>query len=167
VLHHEEQPVDVVRELARVVRGGARVAVLDGDGGGSFPLLPWPPEFEQRLRAAALRAEHERYGDELPYYFTGYLGRRLPEILLAAGLADVKLHAFADVDRAPLDPPYEAEMCRWFLESFGQRLRNYLAPADMEQLSAYFTPGSERYLPTRPDFFRTSTNFLAVGTRVN
>lgn len=52
VLHHEEQPVETLRALAQAVRPGGRVAVLDGDGGGSFPLLPWPPELELRLREA-------------------------------------------------------------------------------------------------------------------
>lgn len=165
VLHHEDDPVAVVRELARVVGAGARVAVMDSDGGGSFPLLPWEPEFELRLRAASLRAEQERYGGALPYVFRGYLARRLPEILGAAGLGSVILHAFSDVERAPLDPFTEAELCNWFLSSFARRIQDYLAPADRRRLEAYFTPGSEDYLPGRADFFSARAHYLCVGTR--
>lgn len=164
VLHHEDDPPAVVREFARVAKAGGRVAVMDSDGGGSFPLLPWEPEFELHLRAAALRAEQARYGGALPHIFRNYLGRRLPAILGDAGLHNVTLAAFSDVDRAPLNPFVESEMNSWFIGSFARRIRDYLAPADLRRLEAHFTPGSDEYLPGRADFFRARTHYLCVGT---
>src|SRR5262245_21633708 len=62
VLHHVAEPVAALRELARVVAPDGLVAVLDGDGGGSFPCLPWPPDLEERVRAAAWRGAVDNYG---------------------------------------------------------------------------------------------------------
>lgn len=164
VLHHEDDPPAVVSEFARVVKADGRVAVMDSDGGGSFPLLPWEPEFELRLRAAALRAEQARYGDALPHIFRNYLGRRLPAILGDAGLHHVTLAAFSDVERAPLDSFVESEMNSWFIGSFAKRIQAYLAPVDLRRLEAHFTPGSGDYLPGRADFFCARTHYLCVGT---
>jgi SAM-dependent methyltransferase len=163
VLHHEEQPLDALAEMARVTRPGGLVAVLDGDTGGSFPCLPWPPAFELRLRAADLRAQEDSYGGTLPYHFSGFTGRALPRLLREAGLVDVKLDAFTEVDRAPLDPPRERELCNWYLNSFGRRIHDYLAPRDWEQLRAYVTPESDSYLLSDPDFFQARVMFLGLG----
>lgn len=163
VLHHEETPLDALAEMARVTRPGGLVAVLDGDTGGSFPCLPWPPAFELRLRAADLRAQDESYGGTLPYHFAGFTGRALTRLLREAGLVDIRLCAFTDVDRAPLDPPRERELCDWYLNSFGRRIHDHLAPRDWEQLRAYVTPESDAYLLGDPDFFQVRVTFLGLG----
>lgn len=162
-LHHEVEPGAVLAEWARVVRPGGAVAVMDGDSAGSFPLLPWPRALEQRLRAAAFRAAEEHYGGKLPYHFDGYIGRRLPRLLREAGLTEVSFHAFADVDRAPLDPPREAELRGWFLGWFAGRLADFLAPHDHARFAALFDPRSADYLLGHPDFFHARTRFMAVG----
>lgn len=163
VLHHEETPLDALAEMARITRPSGLVAVLDGDSGGSFPCLPWPPAFELRLRAADLRAQEDSYGGTLPYHFSGFTGRALTRLFREAGLGDVRLFAFTDVDRAPLAPPRERELSDWYLNSFGPRLRDYLAPRDWEQLLAYVTPESDAYLLSGPDFFQVRVTFLGLG----
>jgi hypothetical protein len=99
----------------------------------------------------------------LPYHFSGFTGRALPRLLREAGLVDVKLDAFTEVDRAPLDPPRERELCNWYLNSFGRRIHDYLAPRDWEQLRAYVTPESDSYLLSDPDFFQARVMFLGLG----
>ena len=55
-------------------------------------------------------------------------------------------------------------MNRWFVGSFAKRIRDYLAPADLRQLEACFTPGTEEYMPGRADFFHVRTHYLCAGT---
>ncbi len=163
VLHHDERPRDTLAEWARVLRTGGMVAVLDGDGGGSFPIVPWSPALELKLRAAALRLDEERYTAQLGYHFAGYVGRQLPRLLRETGLVNVQMHALADVDRAPLCPQREAFQRNWFVHSFGQRLRPYLAPRDWEEFAALFDPDSTTYLLNHPDFFMSRTWYLGIG----
>lgn len=55
VFHHLTDPVAVLAGIARHVRPGGTVAVVEGDDGLSFPMLPWPPALELRLREAVVR----------------------------------------------------------------------------------------------------------------
>jgi len=163
VLHHEVDPIDALAEMARVVKPGGVVAVLDGDTDGSFPCLPWSPEFEHVLRAAALRAQRENFGGTLPYAFEGYIGRRLLRLLREAGLVEGRMRAVTQVESGPLSAHAEAALCYWVLESFGQRVREYLAPHDWDRLTRSFTPTSRDYLPSQPGFFAARMSFLATA----
>lgn len=163
VLHHEVEPIDALVEMARVVKPGGLVAVLDGDSDGSFPCLPWPPEFEHTLRAASLRAQREHFGGRLPYAFDGYIGRRLPRLFSEAGLVEARMQAFAHVESSPLSAHAESALCDWFLESFGRRVRDFLAPQDWVRLTRSFTPTSRDYLPSQPGFFAARMSFLATA----
>lgn len=163
VLHHAERPLAMLGEMARVVRPGGLVAVLDGDTGGSFPVLPWPPELEQRLRAAAWAGQEAQFDGTLPYYFAGYIGRQMPRLLREAGLTDVQILPLPDVDRAPLDPQREAEIRGWFTGPFASRVRDFLAPRDWARFTALFDPDAPDYLLTSPDFFLARTSFLGLG----
>lgn len=163
VLHHHDKPTHALTEMARVVKPGGMVAVLDGDSDGSFPCLPWPPEFEHTLRAASLGAQREQFGGTLPYFFNGYIGRQLPGLLSDAGLIGTRMRALTHVESSPLPPHAEAALCRWFLESFDQRVRDYLAPRDRDRLKSSFTPTSPDYLPAKTGFFVARTSFLATA----
>lgn len=163
VLHHAERPLAMLGELARVVRPGGMVAIFDGDTGGSFPVLPWSPELEMRLRVAGWEAQAANFDGTLPYHFAGYTGRQLPRLLREAGLADVRLLPLPDVDRAPLDPQRATEIRDWFTGSFAGRVRDFLAPRDWARLAALFDPASPDYLLAHPDFFLARTYFLGLG----
>jgi SAM-dependent methyltransferase len=164
VLHHIEDQAGALRAMAGLARPGGVVAVLEGDGEGSFPLLPWPPALELRLRVAAHRAEADSYGGRLPYHMDRYVGRRLTRLLREAGLGSVEIRPVPEVDRAPLTPERESELRSWFLHSFGDRVRPYLAPHDWEEVEARLDPGSDACLLSTPDFFCVRTYYLATGT---
>jgi SAM-dependent methyltransferase len=163
VLHHAERPMALLGEMARVVRPGGLVAVLDNDTAGSFPVLPWPPDLEQRLRAAAWAGQEANFDGTLGHHFDGYVGRLLPQLLREAGLRDIQMHALPDLDRAPLDPPREAEIGGWFAGPFARRLRDFLAPRDLARLLALFDPQSPDYFLASPDFFMARLSFLGLG----
>lgn len=163
VLHHEISPVETLRHFRTLVRPGGIVAVLDGDSGGSFPCLPWSPELELRLRAATLRAQQEEHGGTLDYHFSGYIGRNLPRLFREAGLSNIRLHAVTEVDRAPLDPQRIAELREWYTTWFSRRVRDYLAPVDMQRFLSLVDPASPDDLLTQPDFFQARMSFLATG----
>ena len=165
VFHHLERQEAVVEEMARVVRPGGLVAVLDADNSVSFPALPWPPNLEPRLRAAMQRGEAEHYGGKLSYVFDGYAGRKLPRLLREAGLVERRLFAFSDVDLAPLPSRREEEIRTWFLGSFLERLHDYLAPDDRDRYRALFDPEAGEYLLRDPDLFLVRTWLLATGRK--
>lgn len=163
VLHHAPRPLVMLGEMARVVRPGGLVAVLDADTGGSFPLLPWPPDLEQRLRAAAWAGQEADFDGALGHHFAGYIGRQIPRLLREAGLRDIQIHALPEVDRAPLDPAREAEIRAWFAGPFARRLREFLPPRDLARLLALVTPGAPEYLLASPDFFMARVFLLGIG----
>lgn len=163
VLHHAQDPLTTLREMARAVRPGGTVAVLDADTAGSFPLLPWSPELDARLRAAAWAAHAADYDGALPYHFSGYIGRELPRLLREAGLRGIGIHPLPEVERPPLDPRRAAQLRDWLLDPFAGRLRDFLAPRDFKQLQALFDPASNDDILWSPDFFLARTWFLAIG----
>ena len=87
----------VVRELARVVRPGGTVAVLEDDRTRQL-ILPWPPDFDVRLAAAELAAADDEHGDA----GLAAVARRVPELLTDAGLREISRRSIA-VDRDRLD----------------------------------------------------------------
>jgi len=80
VILHVADPLRVVREMARVTRPGGRVAVQDQDFGVVAVTHP-----ERELTERIMRGVAERVYEE------PHSGRRLPGLLRAAGLVDVRL----------------------------------------------------------------------------
>ena len=66
------EPVDAVRRMARVVRPGGTVAVLEDDTMHQV-LLPWPVDLELAVRSA----EWEAFREESDHPGKFYVGRRL------------------------------------------------------------------------------------------
>jgi hypothetical protein len=146
------------------VAPGGLVAVLDGDDGVSFPFLPWPPELEQGLRAAVRRGAAEGYsGSKLDYTYHPYLGRDLPRLMRDAGLTEIGVRAFADVDRSPLDPHRETELQNWLRGWVDGRLRDYLAPRDRDAVRALVDPDDPAYVLRGRDYFLCRTWLLVTG----
>jgi SAM-dependent methyltransferase len=162
-LHHVPDPAVALSELTRVVAPGGVVAILDADASGGFPFLPWPPELEERVRAALFRGAAENYGGKLDYVYHPYLGRNLPRLLREAGLTEIRLLAFADVDQAPLEDGRAAEWREWFRGWVEGRLHDYLAPTDREAVLALIEPDHPDDLLSSPVFFLVRTWLLAIG----
>jgi hypothetical protein len=136
---------------------------MDGDDLASFPFIPWPPEFEMTVRRAVARAAEDNPGT-LRQYGRRYTARSLPNILHNAGLTDIRISAYADTLQSPLGS-FDLEQTRdWFINSYGNRIREYLAPADWRRYEACFTVGDPECVLDQPGFFMTRTWFLGVGT---
>lgn len=82
VLRHVPDPGLVVGEMARVLAPGGRALLADTDDGG-LVLSPMPPGFPEVL--AARHAGFRRRGADPE------VGRRLPGLLQAAGLDDIRI----------------------------------------------------------------------------
>lgn len=89
-LSHVPEGADAVPELVRVVRPGGRVGVFELDTDSLILAHPDRP-LTRRIVAA-----HSDNG-----VIDGWLGRRLPGLLAAAGLADVRIRAFTPLERDP------------------------------------------------------------------
>ncbi len=104
VLLHVADPLAVVREMARVTRPGGTVAVQDQDFGTLAVTHPDPPLTDRILTGVAARVYPEPHS-----------GRRLPGLLRAAGLEQVRL--LTDVYQDTELEPYT----RTFLERRAER----------------------------------------------
>ena len=163
VLHHEAIPAEVVGGLKSIVVPDGRIAVMDGDDAASFPFLRWPPDFELTVRRAVARAALER-GGERNNPGRRYTARNFISIFRNAGLADIQLRAYSDLQQAPLDAASTQEIRDWLLGSLGTRVREHMTPADWRRYESFFVEGSPESLLETDDFFMARTWFLAVGT---
>jgi hypothetical protein len=145
--------------MARVVRPGGQVAVLENDI-LHHVVLPWPVALELPLRAAELRSfEAQGRGP-------GALevGRRLPAILAAAGLEPLGPTTHAFDRQAPLGPA-ERELLQGYLDDILQRVAPHLEPGLLEALQLLVDPGSAQHLLRRPDLSMTWLCVVAAGRK--
>jgi SAM-dependent methyltransferase len=89
-LAHTPDAERAVPELTRVVRPGGRVGIFDLDGDG---VLLAHPDRALTRRIVAASSDH--------LLVDGWLARRLPSLLTAAGLEDVGVRAFTPLERDP------------------------------------------------------------------
>jgi len=89
-LSHVPEGERAIPELARVVRPGGRVGVLDRDDDTFFVSHPDRALTRRVIAAGADNAMMD-----------AWLGRRLPRLLAQAGLVDVSVRAFAGVEQDP------------------------------------------------------------------
>lgn len=151
--------VEVLRGMARLVRPGGAVAVLEEDALHHL-ILPWPEDLELALRRAELEALAAQIGRPRRYY----AGRRLPQLAREAGLDRVSVSTWA-IDRwAPLAEP-ERAFIELELASLRRRVIGRIDPAMREVFDRLVDPDSDAYLPARPDFTMTCIERLVVGRR--
>lgn len=81
-------PAAAVAEMTRLVRPGGWVALLEPD---NVLCMCYPPHSAWDRLAEIFRQANQAYGAD------PYVGRRLPELLRAAGLTDVGVEAKADI----------------------------------------------------------------------
>jgi SAM-dependent methyltransferase len=145
VLLHVPDAARVVQEMARVTRPGGRVAVLDQDFGTVALAHPDRALTERILNGVAARM-----------YAEPWSGRRLPGLLRAAGLADVRLKTLVYQDTA-LNPYSRSFLERRAAHAVGVGLVS--APAARRWLDAVARLGAEG------GFVLTMNFFGAVGRK--
>jgi SAM-dependent methyltransferase len=151
--------VAAVTSMARVLRPGGLVAVLENDT-LHHVILPWPIELELTLRAAELRA----FGAEGRGRGRLDVGRRLPAILAAAGLEPLRQTTHAFDRQAPLAPA-ERELLHSYLEDLLQRVAPHVEPAPLRELQLLLDPASATSLLGQPELSMTWLCVLAVGRK--
>jgi ubiquinone/menaquinone biosynthesis C-methylase UbiE len=152
-------PVVAIGHMARVVRPGGLVAVLENDTLHQV-FLPWPVRLELPLRAAELRSFVAGSRNSSKYY----VGRRLPAILAAAGLEPLRMTTHAFDRQAPLGEPEQA-LLQSYLEEVAQRVAPYLDAALLQELRQLVDPRSPQHLPGQPHLTMTWLNVLAFGRK--
>lgn len=152
-------PVVAIGHMARVLRPGGIVAVLENDTLHQV-FLPWPVALELPLRAAELRSFQEESRNSTRYY----VGRRLPTILAAAGLEPLSMTSHAFDRQAPLGAA-EQGLLQSYLEEVAVRVATHLEPALLLELRQLVDPRSPQHLLQRPHLTMTWLSVLALGRK--
>ena len=158
-LYSLPEPVVVLRHLARVVRPGGIVAVLENDTMHQV-LLPWPVGLELPLRSAELRALSEETRNPSKYY----VGRRLPAVMAAAGLEPVIMTTRAIDRQAPFGEA-ERALLQSYLDELSKRVTPYLDESLLQELRRLSDPTSPQHMLRQPYFTMTWLNVLALGRK--
>ena len=152
-------PVVAIGHMARLLRPGGLVAVLENDTLHQV-FLPWPVYLELPLRAAELRSFLDGSRNSSKYY----VGRRLPAILAAAGLEPLRMTTHAFDRQAPLGEA-EQGLLQSYLEEVAERVAPYLDAALLQELRQLVDPESPQHLLGQPYLTMTWLNVLAFGRK--
>lgn len=152
-------PSTVMKHVARVLRPGGVLAILENDTLHQV-MLPWPVQLELSLRSAELRALLDRSKDPAKYY----VGRRLPAVLAAAQLEPVRMTTLAIDRQAPFGEA-ERELLQSYLEGVERRVAPYLDDARLAELRLLSDPSSPKHMLRNPHLTMTWLNVLALGRK--
>jgi ubiquinone/menaquinone biosynthesis C-methylase UbiE len=158
-LYSLPDPVVAIGHMARVLRSGGVVAVLENDTLHQL-FLPWPVSLELPLRAAELRSFLEGSQNSSKYY----VGRRLPAILAAAGLEPLRMTTHAFDRQAPLGQA-EQQLLQSYLEQVEERVAPHLDAALLQGLRRLVDPRSPMHLLEQPYLTMTWLTMLAYGRK--
>lgn len=162
VVHHLPDQQGAIDTLARLLRPGGRLALVEG----GLPLRCLPFDIglgrvglESRLDEARSRwfadMRDELRGPALPYGW--------PEALRRAGLVDVRARSFL----AELAPPLDdlgRQMAERHLTSALNELGDRLAADDRDTLTRLLDPDDPAHVGRRDDLMVTAVRTLNVGT---
>lgn len=158
-LYSLPDPVEAIRLMARVVRQGGTVAVLENDSLHHI-LLPWPIEVELAVRQAELLSLVKSSDKPRKYY----VGRQLIAVFRKAGLTDCRNSTRATNRAAPLSPDVLG-----FLEKYLNELRDralpHLEPKMKVRFETLVDPGSDSYLLHQPDLTVTCLDHVVLGVK--
>lgn len=134
-LYSLPDPQEVVGQMARRVRPGGAVIVLEDDH-AHHVMLPWPPELELAVRAAELEYLEQLDDNAKEKYF---VPRWLPELFGRAGLEAVEAHSFAVSRVSPFDPA-EAAFLRHWCDGLERRAGPHLSEDDARRFRRWVAP---------------------------
>ena len=152
-------PLGAIRGMARQVRPGGIVALLEEDALHHL-LLPWPEDLELAVR----RAELQSLAESLEHPRDYYAGRRLSQLLHAADLTEIRVTTAAIDRHAPLKDA-ERRYIDLELAELRHRVADRLDPDTLAVLDRLIDPGSPAYLPSQADFAMTCIEHVVVGRR--
>lgn len=159
-INHLRNPVEGLQQLKRLLRPAGRIALVQS------ALLPdmyfaWDACLEQRVNEAVRRYYCDRYGLE-PHELTAV--RAIFGLLQRAQLRHIRVHTLTIERVAPLRAADEAYLLEAiFRDTWGDRLRPYLAAEQFERLTHLCNPTAEGFALRRPDFHFLQTLTMAVG----
>ena len=151
------EPISAVTRIARVVKPGGLVAVLEDDTFHQV-LLPWPVEVELAVRAA----EWESMKEETAHPRKFYVGRRLVGVFRKAGLVDVQVRSFASSRVAPLEAA-ERSFLGEYLRDLAERVGPRLDESIREPFHRLVDPDSPDSMLDQPDLQLTVVDHLILG----
>jgi ubiquinone/menaquinone biosynthesis C-methylase UbiE len=159
-INHLRDPLDGIAQLAGALRAGGRIAL------GQSSLVPdmyfaWDARLEHVVNEAVRRYYRERYHlDQRDLTAV----RGLIGLMQRAQLRRVQSRTFVIERTQPLRAQDEAYLLETiFQQTWGERLRPYLADADFDQLTQLCDPHNAAFALRRPDFHFLQTFTLVVG----
>jgi SAM-dependent methyltransferase len=162
VVHHLPDQQGAVGTLARLLRPGGRLALVEG--GLPLRCLPFDvgvgrPGLESRLDEARSRwfadMRDELRGPALPYGW--------PEALRRAALVDVRARSFL-VERAPPLDDIGRQVVERHLGAALTELGDRLAPDDRDTITRLLDPDDPTYVGRRDDLTVTAVRTVHVAT---
>jgi ubiquinone/menaquinone biosynthesis C-methylase UbiE len=163
VVHHFDDELRAIRDLASVVRPGGHVVLVEGGLGTRF--LPadcgiGEPGLEQRLAAAQ---EAWFWSEVRPAAATVRTGRGWGSLLGEAGLVDVAARTFLLDVPPPLDEPTR-RLVRDALAGQAVRFGDRIDESDRETLHRLLDDDDPRGVMRRPDVYVLRASTVHVGT---
>jgi SAM-dependent methyltransferase len=159
-IHHLRDPLQGLNRLASLLRPGGRIAL------GQSSFLPdmyfaWDARLERVTNEAVRSYYRERYGlDESNLTAV----RAMLGLLHRAFLRHVSIRTIVIERTAPLCPADRAYLLEAiFRQTWGERLRPYLTPADYAELSVLCDPAHSEFALRRADFHFLQTFTLGVA----